>query len=148
MNKLTYTRCGDYYIPNLKLSEQPEAPIGKYGRMRQRYLKEHRPGLYSSLILSEKLYPHLLEIDRAARDRMDAMLPRMMEAAGVTEELKARDPMRWVGLMNTLKAQVEEIVLTELIYHSFCKRRLLLAASVCFTLPSYLPPCILRANEI
>ena len=95
MSKLTYTRCGDYYIPDLKLSEQPEAPIGKYGRMRQRYLKEHRPGLYSSLILSEKLYPHLLEIDRAARERMDAMLPRMMEAAGVTEELKARDPMRW-----------------------------------------------------
>ena len=93
MNKLTYTRCGDYYIPDLKLSEQPEAPIGKYGRMRQRYLKEHRPGLYSSLILSEKLYPHLLEIDRAARERMDAMLPRMMEAAGVTEKLKACDPM-------------------------------------------------------
>lgn len=80
MSELTYTRCGDYYIPDLKLSEQPEAPIGKYGRMRQRYLKEHRPGLYSSLILSEKLYPHLLEIDRAARERMDAMLPRMMEA--------------------------------------------------------------------
>ena len=66
--------------------------------------------------MSEKLYPHLLEIDRAAHERMDAMLPRMMEAVGVTEELKARDPMRWVGLMNTLKAQVEEIILTELIY--------------------------------
>ena len=92
------------------------SPIGKYGRMRQRYLKEHRPGLYSSLILSEKLYPHLLEIDRAAHERMDAILPRMMEAAGVIEEVKARDPMRWVGLMNTLKAQAEEIVLTELIY--------------------------------
>lgn len=61
------------------------------------------------------MYPHLLEIDLAARERMDAMLPRMMEAAGVTEELKARDPMRWVGLMNTLKAQVEEIILLELI---------------------------------
>ena len=97
MSELTYTRCGDYYIPDLKLSEQPEAPIGKYGRMRQRYLKEHRPGLYSSLILSEKLYPHLLEIDRAARERMDAMLPRMMEATGVTEELKARDPMALGG---------------------------------------------------
>lgn len=115
MNKLTYTRCGDYYIPDLKLSEQPEAPIGKYGRMRQRYLKEHRPSLYSSLILSEKLYPHLLEIDRAAWERMDAMLPQMMEAAGVTEELKARDPMRWVGLMNTLKAQVEETIFEEII---------------------------------
>ena len=63
------------------------------------------------MILSEKLYPHLLEIDRAARERMDAMLPCMMEAAGVTEELKARDPMRWVGLMNTLKAQAEACVL-------------------------------------
>ena len=115
MNELTYTRCGDYYIPDLKLSEQPEAPIGKYGCMRQRYLKEHRPSLYSSLILSEKLYPHLLEIDQAAQERMDAMLPHMMKAAGVTEELKARDPMRWVGLMNTLKAQVEEIILAELI---------------------------------
>ena len=116
MSKLTYTRCGDYYIPDLKLSEQPEAPIGKYGRMRQRYLKEHRPGFYSSLILSEKLYPHLLEIDRSARKRMDTMLPRMMEEAGVTEELKARDPMRWVGLMNTLKVQVEETIFQELIF--------------------------------
>ena len=69
------------------------------------------------MILSEKLYPHLLEIDRAARERMEAMLPWMMEAAGVTEELKARDPMRWVGLMNTLKAQVEEIIQDELIYN-------------------------------
>ena len=65
--------------------------------------------------MSEKLYPHLLEIDRAACERMDARLPRMMEAAGITEELKARDPMRWVGLMNTLKAQAEEIILDELI---------------------------------
>ena len=90
--------------------------ITLYGCMRQRYLKEHRPALYSSLILSEKLYSHLLEIDRAARERMDAMLPRMMEAAGVTEELKARDPMRWVVLMNTLKAQAEEVIFQELIY--------------------------------
>ena len=67
------------------------------------------------MILNEKLYPHLLEIDRAARERMGAMLPRMMEAAGVTEELKACDPMRWVGLMNTLKAQAEEVILAELI---------------------------------
>ena len=73
-------------------------------------LKEYRPALYSSLILSEKLYPHLLEIDRAARERMDAMLPCMMAAAGVTEDLKACDHMRGVGLMNTLKAQAEEII--------------------------------------
>ena len=116
-NSLTYTMNGDYQIPDLKLSEQPEKPLGKYGRMRKAYLKEHRPSLYSSLILSEKLYPHLLEIDRAARERMDAMLPRMMEEAGVTEDLKACDPMQWVGLMNTLKAQAEEMILSELIFN-------------------------------
>ena len=115
MSKLTYIRWGDYDIPNLKLSEQLETSIGKYGRMRKSYLKEHRPILYNHLLMSEKLYPHLLEIERAARERMDAMLPRIMEAAGVTEELKSRDPMRWVGLMNTLKAQVEEIIINELI---------------------------------
>ena len=79
-------------------------------------LERTSAGLCSSLILSEKLYPHLLEIDRAACERMDAMLPRMMEAAGVTEELKARDPMRWVGLMNTLKTQVEEIIRLEILF--------------------------------
>lgn len=78
-------------------------------------LERTSAGLCSSLILSEKLYPHLLEIDRAVRERIDAMLPRMMEAAGVTEKLKARDPIRWVGLMNELKAQVDEIILHELI---------------------------------
>ena len=93
----------------------PSAPVRLPEIPPRLRLKEHRPSLYSSLILSEKLYPHLLEIDQAAQERMDAMLPHMMKAAGVTEELKARDPMRWVGLMNTLKAQVEEIILAELI---------------------------------
>ena len=116
MSKLTYIRCGDYDIPNLKLSEQPETSIGKYGRMRKSYLKEHRPILYNQLLMSEELYPHLLEIDRTARERMEAMLPRMMEAAGITEELKARAPLRWVGLMNTLKVQVEETIFQELIF--------------------------------
>lgn len=71
--------------------------------------------LYNQLLMSEKLYPHLLEIDRTAQERMDTMLPHMMETAGVTEELKACDPMRWVGLMNTLTAQIEEILIRELI---------------------------------
>ena len=84
--------------------------------MRRCYLKEHRPGLYSSLIFREKLYPHLLEIDRVARERMDVMLPRMIDAAGVTEKLKVRDRMRWVGVINALKAQVEEVLLQELIF--------------------------------
>lgn len=116
MEKLTYTRCGDYYIPNLKLAEQPDKPIGKYGRMRQRYLKEYRPVLYSSLILTEKLYPHLLEIDEAANEHMDILMPQLMKAAGVTEELKAVDQMKWVGLANACRAQAEEIIQSELIF--------------------------------
>ena len=116
MKELTYTRVGDYYIPNLKLAEQPNKPIGKYGRMRQRYLKEHRPVLYSSLLLTEKLYPHLLEIDEAANERMDILMPQLMKAAGVTEELKAADPMKWVGLANACRAQAEENIWIELIY--------------------------------
>ena len=115
MSKLTYIRCGDYDVPNLKLSEQPETSIGKYGRMRKSYLKEHRPILYNHLLMSEKLYPHLLEIEKTANSRLEQMMPRLAESAGATEELKARDPMRWVGLMNTCKAQAEEILLTELI---------------------------------
>ena len=116
MSKLTYIRCGDYDIPNLKLSEQPDTSLGKYGRMRKSYLKEHRPILYNHLLMSGKLYPHLLEIDRTAQGRVETMLSHMMEGAGVTEELKARNPMRWAGLMNTLKAQAEEIIQDELIY--------------------------------
>lgn len=116
MNELTYTRVGDYYIPNLKLTEQPDKPIGKYGRMRQRYLKEYRLALYSSLLLTERLYPHLLEIDKAANERMDILIPQLMKAAGVTEKLKAADQMKWVELANALKAQAEEIILEELIF--------------------------------
>ena len=117
MSKLTYIRCGDYDIPNLKLSEQPETSIGKYGRMRRRYLKEYRPALYNSLLLSEKLYPHLLETDEAANARMDILMPQLMKAAGVTEELKAADQMKWVGLANNCRAQAEEIVLSEIIFN-------------------------------
>ena len=112
---LTYTRNGDYLVPDLKLSEQPEKPLGKYGRMRKAYLKEHRPILYNQLLMSEKLYPHRREIDETANSRLEQMMPQLAEAVGVTEELKARDPMAWVGLMNTCKAQAEEILLAELI---------------------------------
>jgi len=115
MKKLEYIRWGDYYIPALTLSEQPDKPIGKYGRMRQRYLKEHRPVFYSSLLLTEKLYPHLLETDEAANERIDILMPELMKAAGVTEELKAHDPMRWVGLANNCKAQADEMIQSELI---------------------------------
>ena len=116
MNELTYTRSGDYWIPNLSLSQQETQPLGKYGRMRKKYLQEHRPVLWNSLILSEKLYPHLREIDETANSRLEQMMPGLMQSAGVTEALKASNPMKWVGLMNSLKAQAEEVILTELIY--------------------------------
>ncbi len=116
MAELTYSRNGDYYIPDLTLTKQPDKPIGKYGHMRKRYLKEHRPSLYASMILGEKLYPHLLEIDETANRRLKMMMPELMKSVGVTEQLKASDPMKWVGLMNTLKAQAEEIIISELIY--------------------------------
>ena len=116
MKELTCSRCGDYYIPDLKLSEQTETPIGKYGRMRKRYLEKHRPVLYNSLILQERLYPHLLEIDKAANERTEILMPQLMKAAGMDEALKAADQMRWVGLMNALKAQAEEMILSELIF--------------------------------
>ena len=115
-NSLTYTMNGDYQIPDLKLTEQPEKPLGKYGRMRKAYLKEHRPLIYNQLLLTEKLYPHLLEIDETANSRLEQMMPQLAKDAGATEELKARDPMRWVGLMNTCKAQAEEILMAELIH--------------------------------
>lgn len=114
-NSLTYTMNGDYQIPDLKLTEQPEKPLGKYGRTRKSYLKEHRPILYNQMLLSEKLYPHLLEIDETAQSRLEQMMPQLTKEAGATEELKASDPMKWVGLMNTCKAQAEEILMTELI---------------------------------
>lgn len=105
------------YIPvsGLPLRE-PQTPIGKYGRMRKTYLQEHRPALYNHLLLSEKLYPHLLEVDQAANERLTQLMPPMIKAAGITEQLKAAGQMKWVGLINAVKAQVEEIIFSELIY--------------------------------
>ena len=115
-NSLTYTMNGESQIPDLKLTEQPEKPLGKYGRMRKAYLKEHRPLIYNQLLLTEKLYPHLIEIDETAQSRLEQMMPQLAKDAGATEQLKASDPMRWVGLMNTCKAQAEEILMAELIH--------------------------------
>ena len=116
-NNLTYSRCGDYDIPNLTLTETENKPLGKYGRMRKSYLKEHCPILWNNMILSEKLYPHLREIDEAANARLEQLMPELMKRSGVTESLKASDPMKWTGLMNTLKAQAEETIFAELIYN-------------------------------
>lgn len=114
-NELTYTKNGEYWIPDLTAAEQP-MELSKYGRMREWFLKEHRTITYNNLLLSGKLTAHLMEIDQAAVNRMEEIVPELAKQAGATEALKASDPMRWVGLMNTCKAQAEEIVMNELIY--------------------------------
>ena len=114
--ELTYTKVGDHYIPDLTLSDQPDKPIGLYGRMRRSYLQEYHPGTFNAMVLNGTLYPHLVEVDEAAQRRLDVLIPQLAKAAGATEDLKAHDPMRWVGLMNCCKAQVEEIIFAELIY--------------------------------
>ena len=116
MSKLTYIRCGDYDIPNLKLSVQPETSIGKYGRMRKSYLKKHRPILYTNLLTSGTLHRHLAEIDQACNERMAIIVSDMARQEGVTEALKAADQMEWVRRMNNIRSRAEEIVLTELVY--------------------------------
>ena len=111
-----YEQQGDYLLPCLTVPDEKEQPIGVWGQRHLRYLKEYRRATYITLLTSGRLNAYRADIDRQAQERMDAMLPRMMEMAGVTEKLKASAPMRWVQIMNTLKAQVEEIVLTEMIY--------------------------------
>lgn len=116
-NGLDYTLVGDYYLPDLKPFEAP--PLGKYGRMRLRYLKEHRPCTYTALLLSGKLYDDLRDADETAQRMLDQLIPQMVKDADVTEEMKASDPMRWIGMMNSIKAQVEEIILKNVVFFSF-----------------------------
>ena len=115
--ELTYTKCGDYYIPDIVLSDTKEYHIGKYGRMHRTYLKEHRPGLYNQLVLTEKLFLHLEEIDTACNERMAIIVSAMAKQEDVTEALKAADQMEWVRRMNSIRSRAEEIVLTELVYN-------------------------------
>lgn len=112
-NTLTYTRNGDYLIPNLKLDKQPEKPLGKYGRMRRAYLKENRPLLYNQFLLNGTLYPHLLEIEETASQRLEQMMSQLLEKDPASD--KKQSAMAWVQHMNALKAQAEEVILTELI---------------------------------
>ena len=115
MMKIPYKQAGDYLIPDLTLPCQPEKTLGKYGRMRMNYLKEHRSGLYTAMLLNGTLIYHLQEIDEAANRRLEQMIPEMKKEVGVTENLKADDPMKWTSMMNMIKVQVEEIVLVELV---------------------------------
>ena len=112
----TYRQCGDYLIPEIALPDTEKISIGKYGRMRQRYLKEHRGVLYNAMILDGTLWSHLAEVDKICKDRMDVLILGMKEKWGITEELKARDPMAWVGAMNNIRNAAEEILFAEVIY--------------------------------
>ena len=112
----TYTKSGDYYIPDITLPESGNRKIGKYGRMRHRYLKENRPVLYSTMILDGTLWEHLAEVDIACNNRLDVLISGMQENQGITEALKARGPMAWVEAMNNIRSCAEEIILRELVY--------------------------------
>ena len=112
----SYMKVGDYLIPNLTIDESEQQPIGKYGRMRKHYLKEHRRVLYTNLLVTGKLFQHLAEIEHVCEERMDLLTRQMAEREGVTEALKAADQMEWVCRMNNIQNRAEEIVLSELIY--------------------------------
>ena len=113
-NNLSYRQEGDFLLPELE-AETPST-LGKYGRMRERYLREERPVLYNRLILSGKLTVHLKEIDRTASQRLELLMRSLKKSMGLTEQMKASDPMKWVGLMNNAKSKAEEMILDELIY--------------------------------
>ena len=113
---IMYHQNGDYLLPDMGLNETDKTPLNKYGRMRFRYLQEHRPGLYTRLILSGKLYEDLLGVQKMAQDRVEIITIKMTEAQDISETMKAQDQMAWVGAMNMIRLQAEEIVLQELIY--------------------------------
>ena len=112
----TYTQVGDVLLPDLPIGDSEQIPIGKYGRMRKRYLKEQHSLIYLELLLSGKLYPYLLEIDEACEERSELLVLQMATREDVTEALKAADQMEWVRRMNSIQNRVEEIVLHELVY--------------------------------
>ena len=114
-NGIDYILVGDCYIPDLKLPEE-NRPIGRYGRLHREYLKQEHPARYSSLILTGKLWTYLADLNEQAEERLDLIIEQMKSAEGVTEELKARNQLEWVGRMNNIRNRAEEIINSELIY--------------------------------
>ena len=113
----TYRQVGDYFVPNLVLPNEGKSyQIGKFGRLRRQYLKEHRKSVYAEMVLSGKLNEHLAEVDQICYEHMDRLVKQMVEREGVTEALKASDQMAWVGRMNNIRSRAEEIVLSEVVY--------------------------------
>ena len=111
---IEYELIGDYYYPCITIKEPPT--LSKYGRMREHYLREHGEILYFNLLTSGKLYEHLAEIDTSARDMAEYLIKEMAKKQGVTEELKATDMMRWIGLMNNIRACADEIIMNDIVY--------------------------------
>ena len=110
----SYIRSGDYFIPDLKLQEEPRA-IGKWGRMHRKYLKEHHPVQFNNLVLSGNLWTYLADLNKQALQRMDTLIAQMQSAEGITETLKAADPIAWVQRMNNISARAEEMITEEII---------------------------------
>ena len=113
--EIAYIKCGDYFIPDLTLPEEPR-PMGKWGRMHREYLKATHPITYTNLILSGKLWTYLADLNEQAQLRLDTLVSQMKESEGITETLKVRDPMQWVQRMNNIRDRAEEILREELIY--------------------------------
>ena len=112
-SNLNYTQTGDYLLPNLTLN-QPRKPLGKYGRLRRTYLMNHRPVLYNTMLLNGSLYPHVMEVEQTAESRMQQTMEQLLKQDPAPD--KAQNQLMWVQHMNSLKAQAEELVMTELIY--------------------------------
>lgn len=112
---ITYTKNGDYYYPDLTLPPQPNADIGRYGRMRKKYLKEHQPDTFALMLMENTLTQHLIDINRQANEQIDLITSQLAQAEGVTEELKARDQLGWIQAMNSCKARAEEQVINEIV---------------------------------
>ena len=113
---IEYSLIGDYYIPNLVLPNRKNITLGKYGRMRAKYLKENKKAEYSIMLIENTLQDHLIEIDKTANERFELLMKQFIEKENITENLKATNQMEWVGKMNSIKNAVEEIILKELIY--------------------------------
>lgn len=116
MNGGTYRQEGDYLIPDLELPEEKEHNIDKYGRLHKKFIKENYPAYYSTLLMSGNLFDYLEEIDLRAKNELDRLIPLFAEQQAVTEQLKAKNQLKWVGLMNNVKAQAEEMIYTEIVY--------------------------------
>ena len=114
--KINYIRSGDYFIPDLKLTEETRS-IGKWGRMHREYLKEHHPIQFNVLVLSGNLWTYLADLSEQAQQRMDTLIAQLKTAEGITEALKAADPLGWTQRMNNITARAEEIIREELIYN-------------------------------